>query len=59
MKRPPAPAPETAGPRNDFGPRPDFGPREALAIACALQTRQRDRLSRLSAAGRLRKWGRP
>jgi len=54
MKQPsPRPIPETSGPRNDFGPR------EALAIACALQTRQRDRLSRLSAAGRLRKWGRP
>ena len=57
MKRPPAPAPETAGPRNDFGPRPDFGPREALDIAAALQARQRARLARLTPAGRLRKWG--
>lgn len=52
MKRPPPPAVETPGPRNDFGPR------EVLAIADALQARQRARLSRLSSAGRLRKWGR-
>ena len=51
MKRPPAPAPETAGPRNDFGPR------EVLAIAAALQARQRAQLARLSPAGRFRKWG--
>lgn len=51
MKRPPAPTPETAGPRNDFGPR------EALAIAATLQARQRSRLARLSPVGRLRKWG--
>ena len=57
MKRPQPPAPETAGPRNDFGPRPDFGPCEALAIAAALQARERARLTRLSPAGRLRKWG--
>ena len=57
MKRPPAPAPETAGPRNDFGPRPDFGPREVLAIAAALQARQRAQLARLTPAGRFRKWG--
>ena len=52
MKRPTAqPAPATAGPRNDFGPR------EFQAIAAALQARQRARLTRLSSAGRLRKWG--
>ena len=51
MKRPQPPAPETAGPRNDFGPR------EVLAIAAALQAHQRARLARLSPAGRLRKWG--
>ena len=51
MKRPQPPAPETAGPRNDFGPR------EALAIAAALQARQRAQLARLSPAGRFRKWG--
>ena len=51
LKRPLPPAPETAGPRNDFGPR------EVAAIAAALQARERARLTRLSAAGRLRKWG--
>ena len=51
MKRPLPPSPETAGPRNDFGPR------EVAAIAAALQARERARLTRLSAAGRLRKWG--
>ena len=39
------------------GPRHDFGPREVLAIAAALQARDRARLSRLTPAGRLRKWG--
>ena len=39
------------------GPRNDYGPREVLAIAAALQARDRARLARLSAAGRLRKWG--
>ena len=51
MKRPQPPVPETAGPRNDYGPR------EALAIAAALQARERARWTRLSPAGRLRKWG--
>ena len=53
MKRTqPPPSVESPGPRNDFGPR------EALAIAAALQARQRERLSRLSSAARFRKWGR-
>jgi len=51
MKRPQPPALDTNGPRNDFGPR------EAAAIAAILQARERARLTRLSAAGRLRKWG--
>jgi len=54
MKRPDTPpAPETAGPRNDFGPR------EVLTIAAALQAQHRAKLCRLSPAGRLRKWGNP
>jgi hypothetical protein len=52
MKRPTSPETiKTAGPRNDYGPR------EVFAIAAALQARQRSRWSRLSSAGRLRKWG--
>ncbi len=55
-----APKPDTTGtpgPRNDFGPREIQDIQEVLAIAAALQARDRARLSRLTAAGRLRKWG--
>lgn len=51
MKRITPPAPETAGPRNDYGPR------EVIELAALLQARERARLSRLTSAGRLRKWG--
>ncbi len=51
LKHAPKPIVGTPGPRNDFGPR------EVLAIAAALQARDRARLTRLTAAGRLRKWG--
>lgn len=55
MKHAPKPNVETPGPR-----RPDPMPREVreiLDIAAALQARDRARLSRLSPAGRFRKWG--
>ena len=51
MKRALPPAPETAGPRNDYGPR------EVLELAALIEARQRARLSRLTSAGRLRRWG--
>ncbi len=53
MKRP-----ETPNTTGSPGPRrPDITPAEFAAIASALQAKQRSRLTRLSSAGRLRKWG--
>ena len=54
MKRPPTPnTTGTPGPR-----RPEPTWQDVLAIASSLQARGRAQLSRLSSAGRLRKWGR-
>ena len=52
LKKPMPPTLETPGPR-----RPELTEEDVLTIAAFLQARQRSQLSRLTAAGRLRKWG--
>ena len=52
MKNPPPPTLETPGPR-----RPELTAEDVLTIAAFLQARKRSQLSRLTCAGRLRKWG--
>lgn len=50
---------DSPGPRRPAPPSRDFGPADVLAVADMLAARQRARLSRLTSAGRLRKWGQP
>ena len=51
-----APPPNTTGSPGPRRPEPTW--QEVLAIAADLQARDRAQLSRLSRAGRLRRWGR-